>query len=68
VIEILSSCPEINDAPEKSAPIMLLVAHTYANQRKLEEALHWTQQMIASDNLNAEAHYLEGIFFRKRMI
>jgi len=66
VIEILSSCPEINDAPEKSAPIMALVAHTYANQRKLEQALHWTQQIIASDKLNAEAHYLEGIILQEK--
>ena len=66
VIEILSSCPEISDAPEKSAPIMALVAHTYANQRNLEQALHWTQQMIASDKLNAEAHYLEGIILQEK--
>lgn len=66
VIEILSSCPEINDAPQKSAPMMLLVAHTYANQRKLEQALHWTQQMIASDKLNPQAHYLEGIILQEK--
>jgi chemotaxis protein methyltransferase CheR len=66
VIEILSSCPEINDGPKKSAPIMALIAHTYANQRNLEQALHWTQQIIISDKLNAEAHYLEGIILQEK--
>ena len=66
VIEMLSSAPEINDVPEKSAPIMLLVARTYANQRKLEQARQWTQQVIASDKLNAEAHYLEGIILQEK--
>ena len=67
VIEMLRKCLKNEDFPDqKSSSAMLLVARAYANQRKLDEALKWTQQVMGTDKLNSDAHYLEGIILQEK--
>ena len=67
VTEMLRKCLKDEDLPaQKSSPAMLLLARVYANERKLDEALKWIQQVMGTDKLNPDAHYLEGIILQEK--
>ncbi|MGA8428556.1 MAG: CheR family methyltransferase [Candidatus Sulfotelmatobacter sp.] len=48
------------------APAMLLLARSYANQRKLAEALAWCDKAIAADKMEARAHYLRATILEEQ--
>ena len=67
VTEMLRKCLKDENLPaQKSSSAMLLLACAYANQRRLDEALKWVQQVMGADKLNPDAHYLEGIILQEK--
>jgi chemotaxis protein methyltransferase CheR len=53
--------PEIN-----SGTAMALLARSYANQGRLDEALKWAEKTVAIDKLNSDYHYLHGAILQEQ--
>ncbi len=50
----------------KSGTAMALLARSYANLGKLDEALAWAEKTIATDKLNSDYHYLHGTILQEQ--
>jgi chemotaxis protein methyltransferase CheR len=49
-----------------SGTAMALLARSYANQGKLDDALKWAEKTIATDKLNSDYHYLYGTILQEQ--
>jgi chemotaxis protein methyltransferase CheR len=50
----------------KSGTAMALLARSYANLGKLDEALVWAAKTITTDKLNSDYHYLHGTILQEK--
>lgn len=65
-----------DEAAEKIEPLlsekgvnskaMALLAATYANQGRLNDALAWSEKAVAADKLNPDRHYLRAIILQEQ--
>ena len=67
--EYQAAIDRITDAVQEASSnikLLTLLAKAYANQGRLNDAIHWCEKAIATDKLNPECHHLRAVILQEQ--